>query len=122
MHLALPCSTSGISTLPFNSSLQGSSVGLVVRSLNLTSTPQVISASSSMVVTQSNTNNYVVTSTTTQLLTCSQSVTTTGMSYHIMYIYEFSESFCHMHILKNGYFILSCDFNYVCICIISCVI
>ena len=65
--------------LPSASSVSGSSVGLVVKSLSLTSTSQVISTSSSLVATQSNTNSYVVTSTTTQLQMYSQSITTIGM-------------------------------------------
>ena len=60
---------------PLRSSINESSLGLVVRSISSTSTLQVTAIT---VVTESNTDNFVLTSATTQLPICSQSITTAG--------------------------------------------
>jgi len=61
------------------SSVNGSPVGLVVKSPSPINTPQVIPTSFNVVVTQSNTDNDEVTSATSQQLIHSQSITSTGM-------------------------------------------
>ena len=76
MYLALTENT--VLPIPINPSLQGSSSGLIMASISLTSTPQAISTISSMVIPRYSANNDVVTSTITPLVMYSQSMTTTG--------------------------------------------